>query len=76
MRPTNGLVTALRHDKIESARQASPDQKLRAGPELFDLACEAAKSGIRAQHPNADEQEVQRLLRHRVERQPHSDMMK
>jgi hypothetical protein len=34
---------------------------------LHELACDMARLGIRRQHPNASEAEVQRFLRQRLE---------
>ena len=36
--------------------------------ELHDLACDVARAGIRAQYPDADDQEVERRLRQRIAR--------
>jgi hypothetical protein len=44
----------------------SPEEKLFAGAELFDYACEITKAGIRDQFPEADEEEVLRILRERL----------
>jgi hypothetical protein len=66
MEPTPALIKALHRDKIESARQMTPSEKLLAGAELFDYACWITQSGIRAQHPNASNVEVLDLLRQRT----------
>jgi hypothetical protein len=67
MEPTPALIKALHRDKIESARQMTPSEKLLAGAELFDYACWITQSGIRAQHPNASNVEVLDLLRQRLD---------
>ena len=66
MQPTQELIDQLRRDKIESARKMSPEQKLLTGPELFDLAVESVRTGIRMQHPGADDAAVEQLLRARL----------
>lgn len=66
MEPTPELIKALHRDKIEAAKRMSPEQKLAAGAELFDVACELAMAGIRMQHPDANEAQVQEHLRHRL----------
>jgi hypothetical protein len=66
MEPTPELIQALHRDKIESARQMTPQQRLDASGELFDSACEVARAGIRMQHPEADERTVLELLRQRI----------
>jgi hypothetical protein len=44
----------------------TPEQKLLAGPDLFDLACRIMADGIRWQFPEADEAGVQQILRQRL----------
>ena len=66
MEPTTEIIEAIRRDKIEAARRMSPENKLAAGAELFDLACETARAGIRMQHPEADGARVNELLRERL----------
>jgi hypothetical protein len=65
--PTPELIDALFRDKIEQARATPPEEKLLDGPRLFDYACEIAKAGIRMQHPDVSEDEVERLLIKRLE---------
>lgn len=67
MSPTPELIDALYRDKIDQARATPPEEKLLDGPRLFDYACEVAKAGIRMQHPEANEEEVERLLIRRLE---------
>jgi hypothetical protein len=66
MQPTRELLDAIYRDKVRTARAMTAEQKLLAGPELFDLACSIAADGIRAQFPDADEPRVQELLRQRL----------
>jgi hypothetical protein len=63
MEPTPELLDQLRREEIEDARRMSVAQKLAAGGELFDMACEVTLSGIRAEHPGASEEEVLTMLR-------------
>ena len=67
MNPTPELIGQLDREDLEQARRMTPEQKLIAGAELFDYACEISKAGIRAQYPDADESEVLRILRERLE---------
>lgn len=53
--------------QIERYRKMTPSERLRIGLQLHDLACNAARSGIRAQRPNATEQEVEQELYRRLE---------
>jgi len=67
MNPTPELIAQLHREDLEQARRMTPEQKLIAGAELFDYACEISKAGIRHQHPEADESMVLKLLRERLE---------
>ena len=66
MAPTQELIDAIYRSKVLRARAMSPEEKMLDGPRLFEMACEITKSGIRRQHPNADEAEVQRILNDRL----------
>ena len=52
--------------QIERYRAMTPEQRVNIALELHELACEMARLGIRHQHPDADEAEVERLLRERL----------
>lgn len=60
------VAARIDRDRIERAKRERPEDKFYTGPELFDLACEFAKAGIRMQHPDADEHRVLDLLRKRI----------
>ncbi len=66
MDPTRELIDALYLEKVRAARLMSPEEKFLAGPRLFDHACEIARAGIRAQHPEASEEQVETLLARRL----------
>lgn len=66
MVPTQELADSIYRDRIRWARQESPEEKLLAGPRLFDFCCRIVADGIRNQHPEADEQRVQELLDQRI----------
>ena len=66
MEPTRELVDSLYLDKVRQARAMTPEQKLLAGPQLFDHVCRIMRDGIRHQHPDADERRVTELLRERL----------
>jgi hypothetical protein len=67
MEPTPELIDSIYLEKVERARQRPIGEKIFDGPRLFAYACEAARSGIRMQHPNASPEEVERLLRERLD---------
>jgi hypothetical protein len=67
MEPTPELIAQLHREDIEQARRMTPAQKLAAGPELFDYACEITKAGIRMQNPGIEEAQMREILRARIE---------
>jgi hypothetical protein len=66
MQPTRQLIDQLERDDIEQARQMTFAQKFMAGAELFEYACDISRAGIRMQHPEFDEQQVEAELRRRI----------
>jgi hypothetical protein len=50
--------------QIERYRNMTGEQRLAIALDLHELSRDIAREGIRAQHPNADEKEVERQLRH------------
>jgi len=67
MEPTQELADAIYREKVLRARATPPEQKLFAGVELFTLACEVTKAGIRSQFPDADESRVGEILQQRLD---------
>jgi len=53
--------------QIERYRQMTCEERLGIALRLHELSCEMARIGIRRQHPGASEEEVNRLLRKRIE---------
>ncbi len=53
--------------QIERYRQMTREQRVAIALGLHELSCDMARMGIRRQHPHADEAEVNRLLRKRLE---------
>jgi hypothetical protein len=53
--------------QIERYRTMTGEQRLSLALELHELACDVAREGIRRQHPDANDSEVERLLRRRLE---------
>jgi hypothetical protein len=53
-------------EEVEEARNRSFEDKLLAGPRLFDLCCEFARSGIRMQNPELDDDGVDQELERRL----------
>jgi hypothetical protein len=51
--------------QIERYRAMTCDERVQIALRLHELASEMGRSGIRARHPEADDQEVERQLRER-----------
>lgn len=54
-------------EQIERYRRMTGEQRVAIALKLHELSCDVAREGIRHQHPEADEAEVERLLRQRLE---------
>lgn len=67
MEPTPEFIQALYQEQIQAARATSVDDKLLGGLRLFDRSCRLMTDGIRHQHPDATEEDVQRLLLERLD---------
>ena len=65
MEPTKQLIDSLFRERILRARRTPPEEKLLAGPRLFDMACRIMKDGIRDEYPDADDAQVNQILRQR-----------
>lgn len=53
--------------QIELYRAMTGEQRLRIALDLHEFACNVARAGIRRQFPHADDAEVERELRRRIE---------
>jgi hypothetical protein len=58
---------AALNSQISRYRKMTGEQRLAIALDLHELACDVAREGIRRQHPQADEETVERLLRQRLE---------
>jgi len=54
-------------EQIEAYRRMTGEQRLVIALGLHELSCSVAREGIRHQHPHADDAEVERLLRERLQ---------
>ena len=52
--------------QIERYRQMTGEQRWDLAFQLHEFACDMSRVGIRHQHPEADDAEVERLLRRRL----------
>jgi hypothetical protein len=62
MKPVDAL-----QEQIRRYQQMSGEQRLELALELHELSCNVAREGIRHQYPQADEAEVERKLRQRLQ---------
>jgi len=60
------LADKLYWQKVERARRIKPEDRMKAGPELFDYACTITLGALREQMPGADEAELLEALRARL----------
>jgi len=60
------LADSLYWERVERARRLTPEQRLLAGPELFDYACTITLSALREQLPDASEMQLLEALRRRL----------
>ena len=61
MKPEDAL-----QEQIRRYRRMTGEQRVALALELHELSCNLAREGIRHQNPQADEAEVERLLRERL----------
>ena len=52
--------------KVRQARLMSGEDRMLAGPRLFEGVCERMKEGLRDERPGASEDEIHRLLLKRL----------
>jgi hypothetical protein len=62
------LFDDLYRQKVRQARAMTPAERMLASFELTDFALNVMSAGVRAQFPGADEPEVQRIVRQRIDR--------
>jgi hypothetical protein len=62
MNPAHAL-----NEQIDRYRRMTGEQRLSIALQLHELSCNVAREGIRHQNPQANEAEVERLLRQRLE---------
>jgi hypothetical protein len=54
-------------EQIERYRRMTGEQRLAIALRLHELSCNVAREGIRHQNPDADAEQVERLLRQRLQ---------
>ncbi len=58
---------AALEQQIERYRAMTGEERLKIALDLHTFACEVARAGIRRQFPDADDEEIERHLRKRIE---------
>lgn len=53
--------------QLELYRGMTGEQRLKIALDLHEFACNVAREGIRREHPEADDEEVERHLKRRIE---------
>ena len=54
-------------EQINLYRRMTGEQRLAVALDLHEMSCDIAREGIRRQYPKANAEEVERLLRQRLE---------
>lgn len=60
------LADTLYWEKVERARRMKPEDRMKAGAELFDYACSITLNALREQMPEKNEAQLLEALRHRL----------
>jgi hypothetical protein len=68
MPPTQALFDQLFRDQVRQARRMAPEERVREGLRLSDLALRVMADHARNEFPSASEFEVKRLVRARLNR--------
>lgn len=63
---TQRLIDELYREELREARAMAPEEKVRAGQQLFESACRVTLAGIRNQHPGASAEQCLEVLRQRL----------
>ncbi len=67
MQPTQELIDDIFRERVQRARRMTAEQKLAAGPQLLESACEIALAGIHSQFPSLSDADAWQMLRKRLE---------
>jgi hypothetical protein len=60
-------AAAALEQQIRLYRRMTGEQRLAVALDLHEMSCDVAREGIRRQHPEAGADEIERLLRRRLE---------
>ena len=60
-------AAAALEKQIRHYRRMTGEQRLALALDMHEMSCEVAREGLRWQHPEAGAEEIERLLRQRIE---------
>lgn len=60
------IIVDLRRERLADTSDLTFEHRFLAGAELFDYACEIAKSSVKIQHADWSEEQVLSEVRHRM----------
>jgi hypothetical protein len=68
MEPTPEQIHRIDRDRIARVRKMTMNERFLEGLRLWSLAKETVRAGVRLQHPQASESEVEQMTRQRMAR--------
>lgn len=72
--PYAALADEIYRERVIRARNTPPEQKLLAGEELFEYACQITLAGINHQNPEFSDEDCRRELNRRLELRKRMEM--
>ncbi len=66
MADADNFIDEIQRDKIINARRISPERRIRAGLELFDLNRQLVMAALKMQHPDVNEAALNKLFLERL----------
>lgn len=67
MTPRQLTADDLFQEEVMSAERMTPEERILAGPLLFEMACHAILAGLRLEFPDASDLQLQELLTQRLQ---------
>lgn len=76
MTPDPPAIDLQLQEQIRQAKRMTPEERVREGLRLSDLALQVMADAIRAEHPDASDEEIRRLVGERLERIRHLESLR
>jgi hypothetical protein len=67
MTPRQLSADDLFQEEVMSAEGMTPEERILAGPRLFEMACHAVLAGLRLEFPDASSSQLHELLSQRLQ---------